>query len=791
MPSPLGLFASFFSFCAAHSRKKTGNGKQSLVRAAARAVEQLEDRICLSAGVTPTFLPAQFHGSSAATITSADLNGDGKPDLITLSPSGNVVRVVLNAGDGTFLPPQDLNVTDPRSLAVADFNGDGIPDIAVTSLDGNSSRILVYYGIGGGNFDAPVRYAVDVPTVFLAAADLNGDGRPDLIFTSTQRVSVLLNLGGEQFSKRVTYKAGADEARMLIAGDFNNDGVPDIAVLRTRNAVDILLGQKDAAGNPTGTLGLPIAFDAGQNPVGLATGDFNHDGKLDLAIVNSGFRVSSMGVLLGNGDGTFAPRESYFNGNFVDGVTTADFNGDGNLDIATVSFTSGMRIYNGNGDGTFAPPTTFNGGNPGLFVTAADYNGDGRIDAAVATGADFRVLLNSTGTTPTPVTPTTFDVTLGSGGAKSITYSDISGTPATISLAGPGSATVHFAGTGLSLNDTGTLLGGGSAAITAINATGTTTKSALTIKVGSPNGVVSVGSISTDGSLGSLTGTRVVLTGDLTVARTARKITLKDLSNGTISIGAPVSPGDVLLLSIVGASNENLTSATPIQTLAAGQWVSPAGGSNSIVAPSIGTLTTTEQFGANLTIGAGGIGTVSVRSIIGGNWVVRGAVGVVRVQRDAMLNLSALSIGSIMIGNQLNSSVVHSAVDIGSVSAAGMANSTIYAGVGPLPAGQRLPASAGDFTIAATIGSVSLARRHGIISFVNSVIAAPTITRASLGTINFNNGGIPMGLAAHSIGSLTGADAATNRSFSLRKPAGTGALAALGINPQDFVIQII
>lgn len=791
MPSPVGLIARFLSIRATCSRKLRGRGANRVARAGARAVEQLEGRLCLSAGVPTTFLPNQAYPFSAAVIVSADLNGDGRPDLVTVSPAGNVVRVVFNAGDGTFLPAKDLNVTDPRSVAVADLNGDGLPDIAVTSPNDTASRILVFYGTGGGNFRAPVRYATNVTAVNLAVADLNGDGRPDFIFTNSQRISVMLNLGGEQFAKRVTYKAGPDQARMLIAGDFNNDGVPDVAVLRTRPLVEILLGQKDAAGHPTGTLGPPVAFNAGANPVDLAAGDFNHDGKLDLAIVNSGFRVTSMGVLMGNGDGTFAPRENYFDGNFVDGVALADFNGDGNTDIGTVSFTSGMRIYRGNGDGTFTPPVTYNGGNPGLNVTAADFNGDGKIDAAVASGADFRILLNSTGTTPPPATPGTLDVTLGAGNPRSLGYMDAAGTPATIRFAGPGSATVHFTGDNLAVSSDGSHIVGANVAVAGITATGTTSSTNLTILPDNRNGVVSVGPISTDGSLGSLVGQRVILNGNLTIAGTARSIVLKDVSNGTISVGGPTATSNTLIVSVANATNESLSSGTPITTLSAGQWVSPAGGVQSISAPSIGALTAAEGFSPDLNIGTGGIRTLSVRSIVGGAWTVAGRVGAVKVQRDATFNVSAASIGLVSVGGVINNSVIRSAGDIGSISALAMANSAVYAGVAALPAGQRLPAVPADFTASASIGAVSFSNRKGVIGFANSVIAASTVRQAGLGTIAFANGGQPFGIAAHVLKAVTGTDAVTRRSFSLHNPAGTAALTALGFNPQDFVLMIV
>ena len=181
----------------------------------------------------------------------------------------------------------------------------------------------------------------------------------------------------------------------------------------------------------------------------------------------------------------------------------------------------------------------------------------------------------------------------------------------------------------------------------------------------------------------------------------------------------------------------------------------------------------------------------SRRNIPDGTWTVAGAVGSIYSGRDIQVNLTATTITSILAMNNLNNLVIDTSGDIGSISAGSMMNSSIYAGVGPLPPGQRLPESAGDFTGSATIRSVNLRSRFKISSFSNSSIAAPTLGQMSLGVIIFPNLGQTQGLAANTIGSLSGSDQATKKLFSLSHPTTLARLTQMGIDTGDFVLGII
>jgi len=319
-------------------------------------VEPLEGRRLLSADPI-SFKLVQRSQDPTATLDIGDLNHDGVPDMVTVSQGHDIARIWLGKGDGTFLPFLRMRVFNPRGVAIADFNGDGNLDFAVTSPQGNKdSSVAVFYGRGDGTFFGPIHYSTHVDAITVTSADFNGDGMPDLAFSNRNRISVMLNQGNQVFAAPVFYEAGSDLARYITSGDFNNDGAPDLAVVRTNGTVNVLLNQT-VNGVGTGIFGARLIAPVGIDPQIVVPGDFNGDGKVDLAVVNSNFRVAPVSVLLGNGDGTFQPRRNYFGGDFVDGLAVGDFNGDGKLDLASTSFSSAMRVYPGNGDGTFEPQT--------------------------------------------------------------------------------------------------------------------------------------------------------------------------------------------------------------------------------------------------------------------------------------------------------------------------------------------------------------------------------------------------------------------------------------------------
>jgi uncharacterized protein (TIGR03437 family) len=218
--------------------------------------------------------------------------------------------------------------------------------------------------------------------------------------TSSPFVQNILSLGQSGFRAAATI-ATVNAPGPPAVGDFNGDGKPDLAVIATLDQnISILLGNGD------GTFQSPVNYAVGGTPLAVAVGDFNGDGKSDLVVVNQGgYDVS---VLLGVGNGTFQSEVTYRTGGSPDSVVVGDFNGDGNEDLAVANTTANnVSILLGNGDGTFQASVNYGAGQSPLFLAAGDFNGDGVTDLAVANRdtESVSVLLGKGDGTLTPAVP--------------------------------------------------------------------------------------------------------------------------------------------------------------------------------------------------------------------------------------------------------------------------------------------------------------------------------------------------------------------------------------------------
>jgi hypothetical protein len=354
-------------------------------------------------------------------VAAADLNGDGKLDLAVTSwdPSTNrnsLVNVLLGNGDGTFKPavsyftaPGDSGGAEPDSIVVVDVNGDGKLDLVTANAGSLSVSVLL--GNGDGTFQPAVLSfnigANNGSPHSMAIGDLNGDGKLDLVLTldGDNNVSVMLGNGDGTFNAGVNYAVGTRPGFVALA-DFNQDGKLDLAVANfgpfgSPSNVTILIGKGDGTFQPA------VNYPAGVGPNSLVVGDFNRDGKLDLAVVNH-TSVGTVNILLGNGDGTFQAAVNHLVGSFPSFVTSVDFNQDGKLDLA-VTDSKGANLLLGNGNGTFQNIADYPaGGAPQIVpwhLAAGDFNGDGAPDLAVVdsgvSSTTVSVLLN-TGVTVTP-----------------------------------------------------------------------------------------------------------------------------------------------------------------------------------------------------------------------------------------------------------------------------------------------------------------------------------------------------------------------------------------------------
>jgi len=591
--------------------------------------------------------------------TIGDLTGDGQPEIVSVNCYElNTVTVYVNNGDGTFQPGVYYNNTGdqdqtPFAATIADVNGDGKGDIVITNEGGGSISILlgdgtghvaaeeVTYGIGGFPWTAPLvadfngdglldvvasddyfnmvylqgygdgsyRAALTYPlpnsfdqyatSGSVAIADVNGDGIPDAVVGQTGNYAstgfvVYLGKGDGTFYPGVSY-GESPSLRFVTVADFNGDGKPDVAASDTNSAIHIFLGNGD------GTFAVGPVLSAGSNPQNIVTGDFNHDGNIDLATPNVG--VGTISVLLGRGDGTFADAVTYdvtaHNNPTI--LMAADLNGDGYLDLIVTALYGpsavGVFLANSDNSGTFKPVTfTDTDGYP-FYVAFGDLNKDGKLDMAIteSQGTTYPGLIqialgNGDGTfgalTAYPSTtlgsyPNPADIQMldlnGDGNPDLVYINQSFGTVAVMLGNGDGTvnAPVEFPGNGnslgLALADldgdgtvdvvTGNINSGGLTAF--LNANGSGTLGNYTLGAPAPSATVAAGASATYtlnlAGLNGYTGTITFACGELPTGATCSfspasvvangnaplttVLTIQTTARGTASMMRPARPG--------------------------------------------------------------------------------------------------------------------------------------------------------------------------------------------------------------------------------------------------------
>jgi hypothetical protein len=351
-------------------------------------------------------------GAIAFPTAAGDLNGNGKPDLIA-----NAIDLgfesLLNGGGSTFVVGQPLGLqvasaTGAAAVALSDLNADQNLDLVIA---GGAGIVSVLDGNGDGTFATFPSYPLNTSFAALGslvAADFNGDGKIDLVVgmsvgdghgNPTGELGLLLNSGAGFLPPSITQLQLTPGNDVYVAeGDFNSDGKADLAV--GDGAVAILLGKGD------GTFDTEVDYGAGMTGP-LAVGDFNNDGKLD--VLGFGSEATSVSVLLGNGDGTFGVAvTSSLNGSAY-GVAAADFNKDGKLDVAALvanNTLSQVVMLLGNGDGTFTVGSSYSFPFKPDAIATGDLNGDGLPDlvVAVSSGTVVVMLGKGDGTFQNPIT---------------------------------------------------------------------------------------------------------------------------------------------------------------------------------------------------------------------------------------------------------------------------------------------------------------------------------------------------------------------------------------------------
>jgi hypothetical protein len=569
-------------------------------------------------------------------IVATDIDGDGILDLVVARSSNGLFsasglgnqttgntwyyQVLMGRGDGTF---SGAPVTLPgatgistTSYALADFTKDGRLDLlaptAGTNVGPAPSSLTVVPGVGNGSFVSPTVSPTNLIPRVVAAADLNGDGNADSVVlgdtpSGSASVGVLFGNGSGALSGELDYPLPADGSAVQV-GDFNGDGLPDIAVAVNCSTpcaagVYVLYGQANHTFSAPALINASPALIDGGTQMYLAAGDINGDGIADLVVVNGGFLsgngLTTPGVIhvyLGKANNSFASSTPAVPGLYITDVALADLNKDGKLDIvigaSDQNFNTQVDVLLGHGDGSFATAhqTLIAGGiaDPSPLIAVADFDGDGNPDVAFFLAGDFSGVLFGAGdgTLPTQVKMPIFSPSLPSS-------------PKAVDLNGDKRPDLIFADANVAslvsfINQWGAAAVGSTPTSTTLKVAPSPAAFGQSVTL---TAAVSAASGAPTGSVQFLDGTSILGSSTLNAQDTAT-FTTTSLAAGTRSLTAQYGGDTTFAASTSGALSLTVTSGTPDFSITS----VPALGSVGAGASATATLTLTPSNGFTGTV---------------------------------------------------------------------------------------------------------------------------------------------------------------------------------------------
>jgi hypothetical protein len=338
-----------------------------------------------------TFLPQTTYpiGSNSYPqyITIGDFNKDSKLDIVIVDSTNALVHILPGYGNGSFATIttyDDISESSPFWVAIADFNNNNQSDIVVANYGTNHVLVLIDYSIKPSARQTNYHSGLLSSTISVAVSDFNNDQILDIVFTRPNSINIRTGLGNGTFGQEIIYStSNRSTLQYVCVGDLNNDNRMDIVVADIGlDSIDVFL----AHGNGTFTTMTPYSTGIGSSPYWVALGDFNHDNRLDIVSANKD--SNSVGIFLGNDDGTFATMVPYSTviGIAPYSVAVGDINNDNHLDLVVTDYSCYVIVYFGYGNGSFIFWSEYFVGETSypFSITVADFNSDNYLDIAVA-----------------------------------------------------------------------------------------------------------------------------------------------------------------------------------------------------------------------------------------------------------------------------------------------------------------------------------------------------------------------------------------------------------------------